>query len=206
MSSTDRSYFDEMYRRSPDPWDFESSWYEARKYALTVASLPQARYRSAFEPGCSVGVLTALLSARCDRVLATDIVTSAVDRTRARCLGSPGVSVERRAVPEEWPEGPFDLVVLSEIAYYFDRATLEGLMGDVLRTTGPGATVVAVHWRGLTDYPLGGEEAHEVLGAAGDLEQVVHHVESAFLLDVWMRPGRDGPPPTTLQGSSARLL
>jgi hypothetical protein len=50
--SMDRAYFDEIYRSDPDPWKFESSWYEERKYALTVAALPERRYRSAFEPGC----------------------------------------------------------------------------------------------------------------------------------------------------------
>ena len=63
MTSMPRSYFDEMYRCDPDPWQFESSWYEQRKYELTVAALPERRYRSAFEPGCSVGVLSSLLAA-----------------------------------------------------------------------------------------------------------------------------------------------
>ena len=51
------SYFDGMYADSPDPWGFTSRWYEGRKYAITVAMLPKARYREAFEPGCSIGVL-----------------------------------------------------------------------------------------------------------------------------------------------------
>lgn len=37
-----------------DPWDFESRWYEQRKYALSAAMLPKPRYRRAFEPGCSI--------------------------------------------------------------------------------------------------------------------------------------------------------
>ena len=58
MTSTSRSYFEEMYREDADPWGFETSPYEHRKYAVTVASLPKLRYRSAYEPGCSVGVLS----------------------------------------------------------------------------------------------------------------------------------------------------
>ena len=57
MTSTNRSYFEEMYRDSDDPWEFGTSPYEQRKYAVTVASLPRSRYRSAYEPGCSIGVL-----------------------------------------------------------------------------------------------------------------------------------------------------
>ena len=40
MTSTSRSYFEQMYRNHADPWGFESSLYEQRKYAVTVASLP----------------------------------------------------------------------------------------------------------------------------------------------------------------------
>lgn len=183
----DRSYFDEIYRTGPDPWRFESSWYEERKYALTMASLPNRRYRSAFEPGCSVGVLTSLLGERCDRLLATDIVPSVLDRARDHCHTLAGVRVEERAIPEDWPAGPFDLVVLSEIAYYFDEPTLARLVSDVVRTTTRGATIVGVHWRGPTNYPLKGDVAHEVIDAREELERIVHHVEPAFILDVWRR-------------------
>ena len=191
MGATDRRYFAEQYRADPDPWGFETRWYERRKYALTVAALPEPRYRSGFEPGCSVGVLTSHLAQRCDRLLATDIVGSAVDRAREHCAGSPGVTVEERAIPEDWPEGPFDLVVLGEIAYYFDVPVLEGIVADVGRTTTDGATVVGVHWRGRTDYPLTGDDAHRVIDRSGDLERLVHHAEAEFVLDVWRRQARD---------------
>ena len=65
-------YFDGMYAASPDPWGFESRWYERRKYAVTMALLPAERYRDAFEPGCSIGVMTGLLAGRCDRLLSCD--------------------------------------------------------------------------------------------------------------------------------------
>ena len=34
------AYFEGMYAASPDPWGFQSRWYERRKYALTLALLP----------------------------------------------------------------------------------------------------------------------------------------------------------------------
>lgn len=187
MTSMRRSYFDEMYRSDHDPWQFESSWYEQRKYALTVAALPERRFQSAFEPGCSVGVLTSLLAERCDRLLATDVITDAVASTRDRCRAFAGVRAEERAIPEEWPPGPFDLVVLSEIAYYFDRPGLEEIMSRMLASTTARATVVAVHWRGVTNYPLTGDEAHAVIGATPGIQGTIHHVESDFVLDVWNR-------------------
>ena len=183
----DRSYFDEQYRSDPDPWKFESSWYEERKYALTVAALPERRYRSAFEPGCSIGVLSSLLAGRCDRLLATDIVPGALERARRRVPVSDGVRFELRPIPEEWPGGPFDLVVLSEIAYYFDGDTLARIVHQLVGTTTPGATVVAVHWRGPTNYPLSGEQAHGIIGSDPSLGSITHLVEPDFVLDVWRR-------------------
>ncbi len=185
MTSTDRSYFEEMYSDNPDPWGFESRWYEQRKYALTVAALPEPFYRSGFEPGCSVGVLTSLLAPRCERLLATEVVPSALARAADRMSGVEHVVFENRAIPESWPRGPFDLVVLSEIAYYFDAATLTEIVAHLVESTVAGATVVAVHWRGETDYPLTGDEAHKILNASRDLDLLVHHLEDDFLLDVW---------------------
>jgi SAM-dependent methyltransferase len=187
VSSHPRSYFEEMYRHGPDPWDFETSWYEQRKYALTVAALPERRYRSCFEPGCSVGVLSALLAVRCDRLLSTDLSPVPLERARRRLAAWPGARVERRAVPEEWPQEVFDLVVLSEVAYYFDRPALDDLVGRTVVSTEHGGTVVAVHWRGDTDYPLTGDEAHEAIGAHPALVRVARHLEDRFVLEVWHR-------------------
>ena len=114
--------FEADYARDRDPWGLASRWYETRKYALTLAALPEAAYRRAFEPGCAIGVLTAQLAARCDYLLAADGVEAALTQTRARVSGLEHVHVARMVVPGAWPEGPWDLVVLSELAYYLDRA------------------------------------------------------------------------------------
>ena len=49
---------------------------------------------------------------------------------------------ELQAIPDEWPDGPFDLVVLSEIAYYFDQVDLREVIAHILATTTPAATVI----------------------------------------------------------------
>lgn len=187
MTSTPRAYFDAMYATTPDPWHFATSDYERRKYELTMASLPASRYRSAFEPGCSIGVLSELLAQRCDRLLAADIVPEAVMRASERLRRFPGARVEERLIPGSWPREEFDLVVLSEIAYYFDEAELRAVIERVALTTTPGAHIVGVHWRGDTDYPLSGDRAHEVIDESQCLRALVHHEEAMFVLDVWER-------------------
>jgi cyclopropane fatty-acyl-phospholipid synthase-like methyltransferase len=185
MTSTKRAYFEEMYEGDNDPWGFETRPYERRKYALTVASLPEPHYGAVYEPGCSIGVMTELLAQRCDRLLASDIIPTALDAARQRLLQHKHVRLELRPIPEAWPTEVFDLVVLSEIAYYFDQVDLQRVMTLVRSSIRAGSHVVGVHWRGETDYPLTGDQAHHIIGASPWLRRVVAHQEPEFVLDVW---------------------
>lgn len=120
MNRLPDDYFDQMYSRSTDPWELATRWYEQRKYAITVALLPRQQYQHAFEPGCSIGVLTALLTQRCTRVTATDVAAAALENASRRLTKagrSDQVTLLRRSMDEPWPPGPFDLVVLSEVGY-----------------------------------------------------------------------------------------
>jgi predicted TPR repeat methyltransferase len=178
-----------MYALSDDPWHFATSEYERRKYALTVAALPRERYRNAFEPGCSIGVLSELLAPRCDRLLATDIAPEALRQAATRLRPWTNVDVEQLAIPESWPDEYFDLIVLSEVAYYFDEASLRNIVALVVRTTVPGSHVIGVHWRGETNYPLSGEGAHVLIDEEPALDRVAHYEEEAFVMDLWERVG-----------------
>jgi SAM-dependent methyltransferase len=171
------TYFDRMYATSADPWQLATRWYEQRKYAITLSMLPQRRYRHAFEPGCSIGTLTALLAERCDRVTAIDVAGAALEiadqrlHAGGRCESvRDRVTLSRGSLDDPWPSGPFDLLVLSEVAYYLD----EELLAEVLRRECPrlarGATVVAAHWRHeVADYPLSGDQANRVIADTAGL-------------------------------------
>jgi Nodulation protein S (NodS) len=132
-------------------------------------------------------VLTELLAVRCDRLVCSDIIPSALQRAEARLRARSHVSVEERSIPDQWPTGPFDLVVLSEIAYYFDETDLGQLLRCVVDSTPRGAHVVGVHWRGETDYPLSGDRCHELISDALGFVSIVQHREPEFVLDVWER-------------------
>jgi SAM-dependent methyltransferase len=184
-------YFADMYAKSDDPWQLADRWYEQRKYALTAASLPSVRYRRALEAGCSVGVLTRLLAERCDELLAVDASAAAVSTASGRTEDLPHVSVEQRTLPHEWPTGSFDLIVISEIGYYFSPSDLHILMKSASDALEPAGALVLVHWRhAVADYPQGGDDVHRAVKAAsGDLhlQRTVAHEERDFLLDVYAR-------------------
>ncbi|MGC5014285.1 SAM-dependent methyltransferase [Streptosporangium sp. DT93] len=186
-------YFERMYAASPDPWGFTSRWYEQRKYAVSSAMLPARRYRNAFEAGCSIGVFTSLLASRCDRLLACDVSPDAVAAAAGRTADHPGTRVQRRTLPGDWPrdEGGFDLVVLSEVLYYFGGADLGRALDLTLGTLSPGGTLLAVHWRHpVAEYPRDGDEVHRALGGLaerGELTRLVEHREPDFLAEVYLR-------------------
>jgi nodulation protein S (NodS) len=166
------SYFDSMYEASADPWQLRDRWYEQRKFAITMALLPHPRYRHAFEPGCSVGVLTEQLTGRCDHVTATDVAAAALDAARER-LPSDTVTLLRRSLDEPWPATDFDLIVLSEVGYYLQPAALREMLDrEVPRLTNP-ATIVAAHWRhSVADYPMSGDQTNGVIAATPGLHRI----------------------------------
>lgn len=183
------AYFDRMYSGSDDPWGFASRWYERRKRAATCAALLRERYADAFEPGCSVGVLTADLAARCDRLLATDVSDRALELARRRVGAGPAVELARLAVPDEWPEHrSFDLVVVSELGYYLDPSALDRLADRAAASLTAGGELLLCHWRHpVDDYPLRGDDVHERVRARTGLPVAVSHVEPDFRLEVLVR-------------------
>lgn len=192
--SVPASYFAEMYRTSADPWHLAERWYEQRKYAVTMACLPLRRYRRAFEPGCSVGVLSALLAQRCDRLLSWDRRREAVAAAAERLGASPGAEAACGAVPGRWPEGEFDLIVLSELLYYFDAEQRARLLKTALGSLTDRGHLLAVHWRHhVPEHTAGADEIHGELRRAKELSTLARHEEEDFLLDVFERAGRIDP-------------
>jgi hypothetical protein len=189
---TDRlpdSFFDKMYVESGDPWQLADRFYEQRKYAITMGMLPRPRYRHAFEPGCSVGVLTEHLSARCDRVTAIDLVESALASANRRlhdCGRRDAVTLIQLSIDSPWPRGPFDLVVLSEVGYYLSAATLRAVLDRECPRLAPDATVIAAHWRHrVDDYPLNGDEANEIIAATAGLYHLAGYRDEDTVIDVF---------------------
>lgn len=181
-----RERFEAMYAADPDPWGFATRDYERAKYERTLRALGDRRYASAFEAGCSIGVLTAALATRCDALLAVDIAQSAVDAARERLAGAEHVRVERAELPEQWPAGPFDLIVCSELLYYFDRETLGETIAVLRGSLAPGGRVVAVHYlpRSSVD-PITGDDAHDLLASDLGLDHVEGDRTDLYRLDVF---------------------
>jgi predicted TPR repeat methyltransferase len=185
-----REYFEGLYAESGDPWDFETSDYEQNKYATTLAVLGERTFRRALEAGASIGVFTEMLADRCDELLAVDVSERAVAAARRRLSGRGHVRVERRTLPEEMPGGPFDLIVASEVLYYFPRDEMLAVLQAFERELARGGALLAVHWRRETrTYPLQGDEVHELLAQNTRLEIRETVIEPDYRLDLFEDAG-----------------
>lgn len=182
----DRDYFEDLYAGSRDPWNFETSEYERRKYERTLQALGGRRFVRALEAGASIGVFTEMLAPYCDALLAVDLSEKALAVARERLASRDHVRVEQRTLPEEMPKGPFDLIVASEILYYWPReVVLEGLR-RFEEELAPGGALVAVHWRKETrTYPMQGDEVHDLLLENTRLTNVHSIAEPEYRLDVF---------------------
>jgi SAM-dependent methyltransferase len=161
-----RGYFDDLYSRSRDPWGFETSEYERNKYELTV--------------------FTAMLAPLCDELQAVDVSETAVAIARQKLTDFPNVRVELRTLPEETPQGPFDLIVASEVMYYWPRDVVLSALRHFEEVLAPGGSLLAVHWRKETKtYPLQGDEVHDLLLEHTRLANTTTIVEPEFRLDLF---------------------
>jgi trans-aconitate methyltransferase len=187
-STTSAEFFEKKYRENDDPWDFAGSDYERFRYETIMAALDSRRYQSAFEPGCSVGELTWRLAKRCGHVDAMDISNSAVERAKRRCRDFSNVTLRVGDLRHQIPKDEFDLIVFSEIGYYFDEAGLQLLGTRLVRRIRMSGTLLAVHWLGASkDHLLRGDRVHEILGDLAGLRPTLSERHAGFSLDRWMR-------------------
>jgi cyclopropane fatty-acyl-phospholipid synthase-like methyltransferase len=186
--SRGRSHFERIYASAEDPWNFRSSKYEREKYDATIAALPRPKFQAGLEVGCSIGELTRLLAERCESLLGVDTVAAPLKIAGARCAGLPHVRFAQMHVPATWPEGLFDLVVLSEVLYFLTPNDISALAARVNASLRNEAVVVLVNWLGRTDDPCSGDEAAErFIASLPKLRTGLQRRQSRYRIDVLIR-------------------
>lgn len=186
-------HFDQMYQANPDPWGVASAWYERRKRALMLASLPRERYQHGFEPGCGNGQTTQELLQRCDRLCAVDFSEQAIALCSARFhnVERSRLDLQALALPAHWPAVPasgFDLIVVSELAYYFDAAEMADFYRQCLASLRAQGHLVMCHWQHDADDRLQSTAAlHQTLASNPQLRPLLTHAEVDFELAIWQK-------------------
>ncbi|MGF4043555.1 PIG-L family deacetylase [Paenarthrobacter nitroguajacolicus] len=185
--------FDEVHAKEDDPWSYTTSWYERRKRALTLAALPEESYESGLEIGCSIGTLSEELAKRCGQFLAVDASSAALAQATERLSQFPSAEARHLTMPGEWPEGTFDLVVLSETGYYLSPDELTELLANIEASTRPGGTLLLCHWRHpISGWELDAEAVHAMARNQPGWSTHGLYREKDFMLEVLLAPGRTG--------------
>lgn len=191
--TTSAEFFDAMYRTKTDPWNFAHNSYEQSRFETIQNSLSTRPYSHAWEPGCSVGVLTERLATLCDQVDACDLSPAAIEQARQRCRNVPGVHLRCASLTDPAPVETYDLIVLSEIGYYFTAANWKAVAFDLANRMQVGATLLASHWLGHSkDHILSGDEVHSILMThpllqLEDSRRCADDTHGGFRLERWTR-------------------
>ena len=161
-----------------------------------LAALPNDRYRSAYEPGCSIGMLSQELAERCDVLRCSDFSPHAVELARARLSDLDGVSVERHTLPDDFPENDvFDLVVLGDVGMFLSPSRLDELTRKIAASLVPGGHLVAAHGHHLSpDIYQSGDQVHARIRRHPLLRKLGGYRDHALRLDIWeRRPSHTAP-------------
>ncbi|MGX7677330.1 SAM-dependent methyltransferase [Jatrophihabitans sp. DSM 45814] len=184
---TDLQHLNDLFAASEDPWHMRSGWHAQRKRDLLLATLPNSRYVSTFEPGCSQGELTPDLARRSERLLAVDGYRDNVTATRNRTSHLSNVTVDHRHLPDDWPRGEkFDLIVLNEIGSMAEASEWATMADAVLDSLDADATVLACHWQHhFPGRTLQTETLHGLLDSILGLPRQTRVSDADFTIAVW---------------------
>jgi 2-polyprenyl-3-methyl-5-hydroxy-6-metoxy-1,4-benzoquinol methylase len=139
-----REYFERRFEQR-DPWSYETSSYEQRKYERSLELIPPIAGLQILEVGCAEGVFTALLAAQGSKVLGVDVCERALSRAAERCAGSPAVHFARLDISSDPVEGTFDVVMCAEVLYYLHHAGLRRARDRLVAALKPDGHMVLVH-------------------------------------------------------------
>ena len=188
LKSLGSDFFEALYQQDPDPWQFATSEYEAQKYATTIDALPRPLYQSGFEIGGSIGVLTEKLAQRCHSLLSVDISDIPQRQAIERCQHQDNIRFELMSVPNSFPDEYFDLIVMSEVGYYWslpDLIKAQRLILERLRSQGH---LILVHWTvDAQVLPITGDMVHDTfIGLVPDrLQHIKSLIEPQYRLDLF---------------------
>jgi SAM-dependent methyltransferase len=137
--------FEQRFRDNIDPWDYTSSRFEAFKRAVLLRACGCRTYGRGLELGCAIGETTRRLAPRCLRLLSIDSSPAALAEAVRRNAATSWVTFRRCLLPREIPRGPFDLIVVSEIAYYLPRCVLDDFLRRIFEAAAPAGRIVFLH-------------------------------------------------------------
>lgn len=100
------------------------------------------------------------------------------------------MSFKKLNFQKELPNDHYDLIMVSEVAYYLSSEDWEAVSGklyDILKSNGQ---IVLVHWLPeVHDYPQTGDEVHQSFerSVEGKMNNIFRSRAECYRIDVWER-------------------
>jgi len=177
--------FEDRYRAEGDPWATHTDPTERAKAHAVLDACGEGPFEAVCDLGAGLGVLAAGLAPRSRSLLALDAAPTAVAAARERLAPWPHAEARVATLPDDLPDGEFDLVVASEILYYLPPAGLAATLAWLDRAVVPGGHVVAVHWTGeAPDLQHTADAVHEALVARDGFCWLAGSRTDTYRLDV----------------------
>lgn len=169
----------------PDPWGYETHWYEKRRRALIAAMLPDEALGQVLEIGCSTGLITQMLAARASHVLAVDVSARAVALACQRLQGSAHVQVVHADITAHWPGQSFDHILLCDVAYYLSEAQIIQLARNIRIQASAECVLLLAHWRhAFAQVITPAETAHVLMSEVTGFHGQAGYQDDDLLIDV----------------------
>jgi SAM-dependent methyltransferase len=183
MPSIDVAGFERKFQANKDPWNYRYSTFERHKRSVLLKACGLNKRGRGLELGCANGEATSELARHCLRFVAVDGSVTALAEAKRRVRRDQKVKFILGVLPEQMPRGPFDLIIVSELAYYLAPHALAKLKTYLLRALGRrGRLVVLNHLKHFDDAAQDGAVAHKRLCASlqRELRRVAHASYSRF--------------------------
>ena len=136
-----RFEFERLYLEIPDPWNYQSSAYEQRKYEYVLACALKWRSANAnaLEVGCSVGVFSHMLAKHFETVTAIDLSKEALAAASRYNRDAKNTRFVHSNLQSFESDEQYDVVFCAEILYYIsekDVALVCGRLEKLLSVRG----------------------------------------------------------------------
>ena len=154
-----KARFDQLFAANPDPWDIDTSDYERGKREAVLAALGKQRFARMLEVGCAGGALTERLAKFANSFVALDVSTKAIELAARRLHRCDSIEFVVAEVPDYWPKGQFDAVILSEVLYFLSVGEIRQVSQLARESLTGNGLCLLVNWIGTNDLPVDGDAA-----------------------------------------------
>lgn len=192
MEALDQDFFDTLYSKDADPWNFKHSAYEHEKYFTIDHLLGDKAFTNGLELGCSIGIQTPFFAKRCEHLLSVDISKDAIASAIDNNPDLENVDFRVMDVVREFPSPLFDFISMAEMGYYFDQDTLFKVFEQVDVHLQTGGQFLMVHWTPFVrEFPLNGRQVNEFFSLYNEVDQrfscIRSFVHDKYELFIWQK-------------------